>query len=136
MVAVTTPSLYEQLGGIEVIATVVEDFYGRILADHTLVPLFAGKDLEALRRHQTRFISHALGGPNQYAGRSMRKAHAGLAITPAQFGAVAGHLVASLAAFGVPEGVIDQIIAHVAQLKDDVVGQYEQRRGGAGPARS
>jgi hemoglobin len=123
MVAVATPSLYEQLGGMEVVATVVEDFYGRILADHTLSPLFADKDIAALRRHQTRFISYVLGGPNQYAGRTIRQTHSGLAITSTQFAAVAGHLGASLAASGVPEGVIDQIIAHVAQLQDDVVCQ-------------
>jgi hemoglobin len=120
---VIAPSLYEQLGGMEVIATVVEDFYGRVLDDQTLSPMFEGKDLPALRRHQTRFISYALGGPNQYAGRSMRTAHKGLTITPAQFGAVAGHLSASLASFDVPGSIIDQVIAHVAQLQDDIVGQ-------------
>ena len=123
MTTAYAPSLYEQLGGLDVIATVVEDFYDRILADRTLGYLFDGKDLAALRRHQTRFISYALGGPNQYAGRTIRKAHAGLGITTAQFATVAGHLSASLEAFGVSEDIVDKIIAHVAQLQDDVIGQ-------------
>jgi hemoglobin len=116
-------SIFEQLGGMDVIGMVVDEFYGRVLADDTLSYLFAGKDLPALKRHQTRFISYALGGPNQYTGRSMRKAHEGLAITPVQFAAVAGHLKASLEEFAVPAGTIDQIISHVAQLQDDIVGQ-------------
>jgi hemoglobin len=123
MATVIASSIYEQLGGMDVIGMVVDEFYGRVLADDTLSPLFAGKDMPELKRHQTRFISYALGGPNQYTGRSMRRAHEGLAITPAQFAAVAGHLKASLEAFAVPADTIDQIIAHVAQLQDDVVGQ-------------
>jgi hemoglobin len=118
---VVAPSLFEQLGGAASIEAVVEDFYGRVLADETLRPVFAGIDLDNLRRHQTRFMSYALGGPNQYTGRSMRLAHAGLGITAAQFGAVAGHLEASLTSFDVPRHLIDQVIAHVAALRGEVV---------------
>ena len=56
-------------------------------------------------------MSYALGGPNQYTGRSMRAAHVGLGITAVQFGAVAGHLDASLASFDVPRLLIDEVIA-------------------------
>ena len=77
--------------------------------------------MDHLKRHQERFISFALGGPNQYTGRSMQRAHRGLGITEAQFAAVAGHLDASLASFDVPRNLIDQVIALVASLKDDVV---------------
>ncbi len=119
----TRPSLYEQLGGAEAIVTVVDDFYGRVLADETLNGLFVGQDLQRLSRHQTRFISSALGGPNQYTGRSMRRAHQGLGITPEQFEAVAGHLSAALASCGVGGPLIAEVIGHVAQLRDDIVGQ-------------
>src|SRR5438876_530950 len=49
---VSTPSLYDQLGGNDSISAVVGDFYGRVLADDTLSPLFTGVDLDRLRRHQ------------------------------------------------------------------------------------
>ena len=117
------PSLYAQLGGADNIAAVVDDFYRRVLADDALAAVFAGVDLDRLRRHQSRFISYALGGPNQYTGRNMRAAHAGLGITPAQFAAVAGHLSAALAAAGVSAALIDQVIGHVASLQGDIVGQ-------------
>ena len=117
------PSLYERLGGAPSVAAVVDDFYVRVLADDTLAPVFVDIDLAHLRRHQARFIGYALGGPNQYTGRNMRRAHEGLGITPEQFAAVAGHLGDALAAAGVPGPVIDEVIGHVAQLQDDVVGQ-------------
>jgi len=117
------PSLYERLGEAEGIGAVVDDFYIRVLADERLAFLFAGKDLPGLRRHQVRFLSFALGGPNQYTGRNMQRAHAGLGITVEQFGAVAGHLIAALQAFAVPQLLIDEVIGHVAQLQGDIVGQ-------------
>src|SRR5215207_4138147 len=107
---VTPPSLYEQLGGAESIGAVVDDFYRRVLADDALAAVFAGLDLGRLRRHQTRFLGYALGGPNQYTGRNMRAAHAGLGITPAQFAAVAAHLSAALTAGGVPAALVDRVI--------------------------
>jgi hemoglobin len=123
MAKVIATSVYEQLGGLDVIGMVVDEFYGRVLADDILSPLFAGKDLPELKRHQTRFISYALGGPNQYTGLSMRKAHAGLGITAVEFTAVAGHLRSSLETFAVPDGTIDEIITHVASLQGDVIGK-------------
>lgn len=121
--AVAPPSLYVRLGGADAIAAVVDAFYARVLADELLSPLFAGKDMAQQRTHQTRFMSYALGGPNQYKGRSMQRAHAGLGITPTQFAAVAGHLAATLRAFAVPEAWIDEVIGHVAGLRNDIVGQ-------------
>ena len=118
---VSTPTLFDQLGGNDSITAVVGDFYGRVLADDTLSPLFTGVDLDQLHRHQAKFIGYALGGPNQYKGRTMRAVHADLAITETQFAAVAGHLAASLSAFDVPLHLIDQVIHHVAQLKDEIV---------------
>jgi hemoglobin len=119
----TAPSLSEQLGGAPAITAVVDDFYARVLADDTLAPFFAGRDLDRLRGHQAPFISYALGGPNQYAGRSMRRAHEGLNITAAQFSGVAGHLADALTACGVPAPLVAEVIAHVAQLQPDVVGR-------------
>src|SRR5215216_2493709 len=106
-------SLYERLGGSENIEAVVADFYQRILSDPTLKPIFANIEMDHLRRHQVRFISYALGGPNQYSGRSMRRAHEGLGISEDQFDAVAGHLVDALATYGVPAELTDEVISHV-----------------------
>jgi hemoglobin len=114
-------SLYEQLGGSDSIEAVVNHFYERILNDKELRPFFDGVDMEHLRTHQARFVSFALGGPNQYSGRGMRAAHEGLEITEDQFFAVAGHLTDTLASFDVPAEVTDQVLGHIQQLKGDIV---------------
>lgn len=115
------PSLYESLGGARAIAAAVDVFYERVLLDPSLAPAFAGVSLLRLKHHQRTFLTQALGGPVAYAGRDLRAAHAGLAITHAQFNRVAGHLAGALTALDVDDGLVAQVIAAVASLRDEVV---------------
>jgi hemoglobin len=62
------PSLYEELGGRAAIAAVVEEYYARVLADPTLAPMFAGVDVDRLRRHQAASSSPRWAGPTSTAG--------------------------------------------------------------------
>ena len=71
--------------------------------------------------HQSKFISFALGGPKQYTGKSMAKAHEGMNLQPEHFNAIATHLHDALAHFGVEEADIDTALTKVASLKDDIL---------------
>jgi hemoglobin len=113
-------TLYEKLGGQQAVEQVVDDFYNRILADDTVNGFFAQTDMKKQRRHQTAFISYALGGP-QYTGRSMEKAHAGLNLQPEHFDAIAKHLGEALAVHGVLQEDINTILERVATLKEAVL---------------
>lgn len=115
-------SLYEKIGGEEVIAKVVDYFYQElVLKDDTVKHFFAHTDMEKQREHQTKFISFALGGPKQYTGKSMAKAHEGLNLQPEHFQAIVKHLHDALAHFGVAEEDIDTALTKVAALKEDVL---------------
>jgi hemoglobin len=115
-------SLYEKFGGEETIGKVVDYFYDElVLKDPTVNEFFIHTDMEKQRKHQTKFISFALGGPNQYTGASMAAAHKGMNIQPEHFQAIATHLHDALAHFGVSEADIDQVLTKVATLKDDIV---------------
>lgn len=115
-------TLYEKLGGEEAISKVVDYFYSElVLKDPTVNQFFVNTDMEKQRRHQTKFISFALGGPNQYTGTSMAKAHTGMNIQPEHFQAIATHLHDALAHFGVSEADINQVLTKVATLKDDIL---------------
>jgi hemoglobin len=118
-----TMTLYEKVGGAPAIAKVVDYFYELILADDTVNEFFKNTDMEKQRKHQTKFISFALGGPNQYSGLSMARAHKGMNLQPVHFNAVANHLSEALAYFDVPKSDIDQVITHVASLKDDILNK-------------
>ncbi len=119
---VATGTIYEKIGGKPALTAVVDEFYRRVLADQTLAPLFVDTDMKKQRAHQVAFLAYALGGPNEYKGAGMKKAHEGRGITDAHFGAVAGHLRATLqwAKVGATEAA--QIMGAAASLQGDIVG--------------
>lgn len=93
-------TLFERIGGEEAVAKVVDYFYEElVLKDETVNHFFKDTDMKKQRRHQTKFISYALGGPNQYSGASMAKAHEGMNLQPEHFNAIAKHLDQALAHF-------------------------------------
>lgn len=117
----TTTTLFEEIGGHEAVETVVDEFYNRVLADESLRGFFGNVDMNRQRRHQTNFITMALGGPNGYAGRSIKQAHQRLPITNDHFDRVARHLSESLAWAGVGPEEIRRVLAIVDPLRSDVV---------------
>ncbi|MFP3121642.1 group 1 truncated hemoglobin [Ectobacillus funiculus] len=115
-------TLYEKFGGEEAITKVVDYFYEElVLKDETVQHFFENTDMEKQKRHQAKFISFALGGPNQYSGKSMAKAHEGMNLQPAHFQAIATHLHDALAHFGVQEHDIQTALDKVATLRDDIL---------------
>lgn len=115
------PSDYERIGGGAAVRGVVDLFYERVLADGRLSAMFTDVDMTALKRHQVQLISHVLGGPVEYEGRDLRAAHAGLAISSAQFAAVVDHLVAVLREAAVPADVLDRVVQTLAATERDIV---------------
>jgi hemoglobin len=117
-------SLYEKVGGAEAIEKVVDYFYHElVLKDETVKQFFEETDMDKQIRHQAKFISFALGGPNQYSGKSMAKAHEGMNLQPEHFNAIVKHLHDALAHFGVSESDIDTALSKVATLRDDILNK-------------
>lgn len=114
-------SVYEQIGGQEALITVVDDFYDRVLADTELAVFFTGTNMPRLKGLQVEFFTAALGGPDEYQGRTMKEVHRGRGIAQRHFDLVAGHLSDALAKAGVPSETVDTIIATIAPLADDIV---------------
>ncbi|GAB3463535.1 group 1 truncated hemoglobin GlbN [Streptomonospora sediminis] len=115
-------SIYERIGGHDAIAAVVDDLYVRILDDPELAGFFTGTNLPKLKGRQVEFFAAALGGPSAYDGGPMDSVHRGRGIEQEHFDMVAGHLIEALKGAGVPGEIVDEIIAVVAPLSDDIVG--------------
>ena len=115
------PSIYDQFGGAGPVAAVVDEFYTRVTADPALQGYFAGTDMAKLKAHQRSFVAAALGGPQEYRGKSMAEAHAGLGVTAEHFDAVVGHLAGTMEDLGVPAETIATIAAALAPLKRQIV---------------
>ena len=121
------PTLYERLGGVYSIATVMDDFIDRVMADprlnanplvdeaHHRVPPAGFKYLV------TEMVCWAAGGPQRYTGRSMRESHQHLKITAAEWEAFLDDFQHTLDKFHVPEAEQDELKAIVASTRGDIV---------------
>jgi len=114
-------SVFDRIGGSAAVAAVVDEFYTRVTSDPSLQGYFAGTDMDRLKAHQRAFVATALGGPQEYRGRSMAEAHAGLGVTAEHFDAVVGHLAATMEDLGVPAETIAAIAETLAPLKEQIV---------------
>lgn len=121
------PSLYERLGGIFAIATVVDDFIDRVMHDarlnanpavneaHHRVPPAGFKYLV------TEMVGMATGGPQKYTGRSMPDSHRQLNITPKEWDAFMDDFQQSLDKFQVPAAEQAELKAIVQSTYGDIV---------------
>jgi hemoglobin len=123
-------SLWDRLGGEPAVRAVVDDFVGRAAKDDK-VNFFrkgtAGEwkptdaQVATLKQRLVEFVSMASGGPLKYKGRDMKTTHANMAITSAEFDALAGDLAASLDHFKVPAKEKNELLTAVAGTKKDIV---------------
>src|SRR2546421_4297110 len=84
-------ALYDRLGGVYSIATVVDDFIDRVMSD----PRLNANPLVDEAHHRvspagfkylvTEMVCWATGGPQRYTGRSMRESHQHLKIIAAEW---------------------------------------------------
>src|SRR5262245_35852311 len=122
-----SPSLYERLGGVYSIATVIDDFIDRIMVDprlnanprvdeaHHRVPPAGFKYLV------TEMLCWAAGGPQKYTGRSMKDSHKGLMITAAEWEAFLDELQQTLDKFTVPQAEQAEIKTIIDSTRADIV---------------
>jgi hemoglobin len=127
MQAPQVPSLYDRLGGVYNIATVVDDLIDRIMVDprlnanprvdeahHRVAP--AG-----FKFLVTEMVCWAAGGPQQYSGRPMGDSHRELMITEVEWQAFMDDFQQTLDRFQVPQAERDELNAIVESTKDGVV---------------
>ncbi|HEY1191117.1 MAG TPA: group 1 truncated hemoglobin [Gemmata sp.] len=123
----TKKTLWDRLGGEAAVKAVVHDFVLAAAEDKKVDFTRGGKykldakGVEALEKSLVDMVSAATGGPRKYTGKSMKEAHKGMGITDAEFDALAGHLVATLKKFKVPQAEIDELVKIVASTRGDIV---------------
>jgi hemoglobin len=121
------PSLYDRLGGVYSIATVVDDFVNRIMVDprlnanplvdeaHHRVPPAGFKYLV------TEMVCWATGGPQKYTGKSMADSHSHLKITATEWEAFLDDFQQTLDKLKVPAREQGELMAIVDSTRSDIV---------------
>jgi hemoglobin len=127
MQSASKPSLYDRLGGVYNIATVVDDLIDRIMIDprlnanplvdeaHHRVPPAGFKHLV------TEMVCWAAGGPQKYTGRTMAESHSHLKITEKEWEAFVDDFRQTLEKFKVPAAEQAELKAIVSSTHSDIV---------------
>jgi hemoglobin len=121
------PSLYDRLGGVYNIAVVVDDFIDRIMGD----PRLNANPLVDEAHHRvspqgfkylvTEMVCWAVGGPQQYSGRSMGDSHRHLLISSDEWRAFMDDFQQTLDTFAVPQPEQDELKAIVESTRESIV---------------
>jgi hemoglobin len=121
------PSLYDRLGGIYNIATVVDDLIDRVMVDprlnanprvdeaHHRVTAAGFKYLV------TEMVGEATGGPQKYSGRSMGDSHRHLMISYEEWQAFMDDFQQTLDKFQVPQPEQEELKAIVESTREAIV---------------
>jgi hemoglobin len=127
-----TQSLYDRLGGVYSIATVVDDFIDRIMVDPRLN---ANPRVEEAHHRVapagfkylvTEMVCWAAGGPQRYSGRSMLATHDGLMISPGEWAAFMDDFTQTLDKFQVPPEEQAELVAIVESTRQDIVVSVDE----------
>ena len=126
MQATAAPTLYQRLGGYDVIAAFTDQWLGLVLGDPALSPYFRGMSNDTKGRARqliVDFIAAAAGGPTIYTGRDMKTLHEGLGISREEYDALLQHAKTTLDAVGVGDQEKDDVLRWMTSLEGDMVEQ-------------
>ena len=124
-------SLYERLGGVYSIASVVDELIERLEVNDILNanPILDKARTEVpkagIKFRLTAMICQATGGPEVYHGRSMKDSHSHLNISNAEWNEMVKVFSQLLNDFNVPEKEQKELFALISPTKADIVTAKE-----------
>ncbi len=120
----TEKSLYERLGGYDVIARVVNDYLGLIRADPQFSRFSGGRSTDSKNRAlqlNIDILCVLTGGSCYYMGRDMKTAHTGLDIAESEWEANMEYIGEALDKSMVPKKEKEEVLTIIEGLKRDIV---------------
>ncbi len=131
-------TLYERIGGEEVITAIVDDMTTRVLEDPRVN--FERKDITTnwigskrdpwvpthtnvthFKARMVEFLTLAAGGPAEYRGRDLRESHKGMKITNNEFDAMVGDIKTSMDKLAIPAREKRDLLAIVETTRKQIV---------------
>ena len=117
-------TLYQRLGGYDVIAGIIDDLYARMRADPKLQRFSAGRSVDSKNRARQLFVDQICalsGGPCIYIGRDMKTSHAGLGITESEWKIVMQYTAAALDKFKIQGKEKEEFLGIFERYREDII---------------
>lgn len=119
--------LYDRLGGVYGIALVCDQFVDNLLkepaigANPKVAEAFSKITVPGIKFMLTSQICALSGGPQKYAGRTMKDSHRGLGITMDEWDKGGEIFVKTLQSLKVGKREQDELLAAISKMKNDIV---------------
>ena len=120
-------TLYERLGSIEGISSIVDD----IVENHMSNPAVNARFLplkedpehfKEVRQHLINFLAAGSGGPQEYTGKDMLSSHKGMNIGQGEYMHVIDDIMDALRKNDIDEETQKDVLAIAYSLKGDIAG--------------
>ncbi len=120
----TEKSLYERLGGYDVIALAVNDYVRSIRADPQFNRFISDRSIDSKSRTiqlNIDILCVLTGGSCYYMGRDVKTVHTGLGISEGEWESNMKHMAEALDKSKVPKKEKEEVLTIVEGLKQDIV---------------
>jgi hemoglobin len=120
----TRASLYQRLGGYDMIAALIADLFQRLKEDRRFERFGSGRSLDSRTRVQQLTVEQICaqaGGPCIYLGRDMRSSHRGLGITAEEWATNREHTLHVLQRHGIGEAECGEFLELFERYRGEIV---------------
>ena len=117
-------SLYQRMGGYDVIAAVIDDLFAILHSDPAFARFFGGRSNDSVVRSRQLLVDQMCalsGGPCNYIGRDRKTSHSGLGISDVEWESNMKASDAALAKNGVGDAERADFLALFERYRDDIV---------------
>lgn len=114
-------SLYRDFGGQSGLVRLMDDLWGRLIADPRMNPFFKDVKPDHLKAELVVQFCEVAGGPCRRRGPDMKKAHAGVDITKGDFNTLIELLQDSMDAQGIAFAAQNRMLAKLAPMHRDII---------------
>ncbi|KJF41963.1 group I truncated hemoglobin [Draconibacterium sediminis] len=120
-------SLYERLGGIEGITSIVDDIVENHMSNPAVNKRFLPlKDdpqhFAEVRQHLINFLAAGSGGPEEYTGKDMLSSHKGMNISQGEYMHVIDDIMKALTKNNIDEQTQKDVLTIAYSLKGEIAG--------------
>ncbi len=119
-------TLYEKIGGKEIVKKTSHHLYVNILKDELLNPFFENIDVKVQERKMNAFLTYVFGGNSLYTGKTMRRAHTeavAAGLSDIHFDAMMRCVEKSLQESHVQQEHIDQVLPVIEKHRRDILNR-------------
>jgi hemoglobin len=116
-------SLFEQLGGENLLRKIVDTFIDRVFADRMIGFFFRKANKERIKLMEYQLAAHLLGAGTPYEGQPLDKAHAKHPIMGGHFARRRQILKETLELYNVPEPVKQAWLKHTDDMRPLITDQ-------------